>query len=119
MSKLLRSVDAGYLMASFIAPRVERRSVAAHRATPQGAARVRKGILFVLTAILATFLLHSANTPMTASTFLAGALAIAVYVGLQVILKNDLVEVDGPRGRVTKIGLRASTVRSGDYAESM
>ena len=56
---------------------------------------------------------------MTASTFLAGALAIAVYVGLQVILKNDLIEVDGPRGRVTEISLRASTVRSGDYAESM
>lgn len=68
------------------------------------------GILFVLTTILATFALHSASIPLTASTFLAGALAIAVYAGLQAILKIDLIDVDGPRGRVTEIGLRASTV---------
>jgi potassium-dependent mechanosensitive channel len=32
---------------------------------------------------------------------------------------GDLVEVDGLRGRVTEIGLRASTIRGGDGMESM
>ena len=55
--------------------------------------------------------------------------------GLQTLLKNlvsglmllverpmrigDLVEVDGLRGRVTEIGLRASTIRGGDGMESI
>ena len=94
-------------MASLIVRRNEQRIVAAHRATPQGAALLRKGILFVLTAILAAFEVHSASIPVTASTYLAGALAIAVYVGLQGI---DLIDGDGTRGRVTEFGLRASSV---------
>jgi len=55
MFKLLRSVVAGNLMASFIVCRFEPRSVAARPSTPHGAALLRKGILFVLTTILATF----------------------------------------------------------------
>ena len=67
----------------------------------------------------AGYLATDAQVPAPLAASLAGALAIAVYVGLQAILKNDLIEVDGPRGRVTEIGFRASTVRSGDCAESM
>ena len=69
MFNLLRSVVAGYLMATLIVRRIERRSVAAHRAMPQGAARRRKAILFLPIAILATFVLHSASIPVTASYF--------------------------------------------------
>jgi small-conductance mechanosensitive channel len=128
-------VVAGYLISSAVLRWFERRIVAAHRSTPQGAALVRKWILFVLTAILAIFALFSASIPLTAFTFLGGALAIAAGFGLQTLLKNlvsgvmllverplrlgDLVEVDGLRGRITEIGLRASTIRSGDGTESM
>lgn len=67
----------------------------------------------------AGYLATDAQVPAPLTAFLAGALAIAVYGGLQAILKNDLIEVDGPRGRVTLIGFRASTLSSGDCAESM
>ena len=128
-------VVAGYLIARFILGWIERRIVAAHRSTPQGAALLRKWILLVLTAILAIFALLSTSIPLTAFAFLGGALAIAAGFGLQTLLKNlvsgvmllverplrlgDLVEVDGLRGRVTEIGLRASTIRSADGTESM
>jgi small-conductance mechanosensitive channel len=128
-------VVAGYVIASFVVRRIERRIVAARRSTPQGAALARKWILFALTAILAVFALFSASIPLTAFAFLGGALAIAAGFGLQTLLKNlvsgvmllverplrlgDLVEVDNLRGRVTEIGLRASTIRSGDGTESM
>lgn len=128
-------VVAGYLIASVILRWIEGRVVAARRSTPQGAALVRKWILFVLTAILAIFALFSASIPLTAFAFLGGALAIAAGFGLQTLLKNlvsgvmllierplrlgDLVELDNLRGRVTEIGLRASTIRSGDGTESM
>jgi potassium efflux system protein len=128
-------VIVGYLLSSFIVRWMERRIVASGRTTPQAAALVRKWILFLLTAVLAIFALFSASIPLTAFAFLGGALAIAAGFGLQTLLKNlvsgvmllverpmrlgDLVEVDGIRGRVTEIGIRASTITSGDGMESM
>jgi small-conductance mechanosensitive channel len=128
-------VVVGYLLASFVVRWIERRIVRSRRTTPQSAALVRKWILFVLSAVLAIFALFSASIPLTAFAFLGGALAIAAGFGLQTLLKNlvsgvmllverplrlgDLVEVDGIRGRVTEIGIRASTIRSGDGTESM
>jgi hypothetical protein len=67
----------------------------------------------------AGYLVTDAQVLAPLAAFLAGALAIAVYVGWQGILKNDLIEVDGRRGRITQSGLCASTCRSGDCAESM
>ena len=128
-------VIVGYLLSSFVVRWFERRIVASGRTTPQAAALVRKWILFMLTAVLAIFALFSASIPLTAFAFLGGALAIAAGFGLQTLLKNlvsgvmllverpmrlgDLVEVDGIRGRVTEIGIRASTISSGDGMESM
>lgn len=128
-------VVLGYQLSSLVLGWFERRSVAKRRASPQAAALVRKWILFVLTAILAILALLTASIPLTAFAFLGGALAIAAGFGLQTLLKNlvsgvmllverpmrlgDLVEVDGIRGRVTEIGIRASTIRSGDGTDSM
>ena len=128
-------VLVGYWLSRFVVRRIERKAVAAGRATPQGAALVRKWILFVVAAILGLVALVSASIPLTAFAFLGGALAIAAGFGLQTLLKNlvsgvmllierplrlgDLVEVDGIRGRVTEIGIRASTIRSADGIESM
>jgi hypothetical protein len=67
----------------------------------------------------AGYLATDAQVPAPLAAFLIGALAIAVYVGLQAILKDDLMGVDGPRGRITESGLCTSTGRSGDCAESM
>ena len=125
----------GYGVASFFARRIERRLVKGGRVTAQSAALVRKWFLFVIGAMLLLVALLGASIPLTAFAFLGGALAIAAGFGLQNLLKNlvsgvmllverplrlgDLIEVDGIRGRVTEIGIRASTIRSADGIESM
>lgn len=125
----------GYGLTSFIARRIERRLVRGGRVTAQSAALVRKWFLFVIGAMLLLLALLGASIPLTAFAFLGGALAIAAGFGLQNLLKNlvsgvmllverplrlgDLIEVDGIRGRVTEIGIRASTIRSADGIESM
>lgn len=125
----------GYWIAKLLARRVERMAVARGRATPQTAALVRQWVLFVVTAILVLLALVGASIPLTAFAFLGGALAIAAGFGLQNLLKNlvsgimllverplrlgDLVEVDGVRGRITEIGVRASTIRTADGIESI
>jgi small-conductance mechanosensitive channel len=128
-------VLVGYWVCSLIARRIERGMVARGKAAPQAARLLRKWAMFAVIAILVIFALASANIPLTAFTFLGGALAIAAGFGLQNLLKNlvsgimllierplrlgDLVEVDGIRGRITEIGIRASTIRSADGIESM
>jgi potassium-dependent mechanosensitive channel len=128
-------VVLGYLLVSFVARRVERLVVGRGHVAPQTAAALRNWVLFALTAILVVLALVSASIPLTAFAFLGGALAIAAGFGLQTLLKNlvagiillasrpmrlgDLVEVDGTRGRVTEIGLRASTILTADGIESL
>ena len=128
-------VVLGYWLCSAIARRVERLVVRRAHVAPQSAALVRNWVLFLLVAILVIFALISASIPLTAFAFLGGALAIAAGFGLQTLLKNfvagimlllerpmrlgDLVEVDGFRGRVTAIGIRASTITSADGIETL
>ena len=128
-------VLVGYLLSNFVLGVIERRRVASGRVSAGVAALGRRWILFALTAILVIFALFTAHIPFTAFAFLGGALAIAAGFGLQTLLKNlvsgvmllverpmrigDLVEVDGLRGRVREIGLRASMIRGGDGMESM
>jgi len=81
---------------------------------------------------LAFFLwaLRLVNIPLTAFTFLGGAVAIGVGFGSQNIINNfmsglilmaertvkvgDLVDFDGTSGRVEYIGARSTRIRSGD-----
>jgi small-conductance mechanosensitive channel len=128
-------VLVGYLLSNFVLGVIERRRVASGRVSREMAALGHRWILFALTAMLITFALFTAHIPFTAFAFLGGALAIAAGFGLQTLLKNlvsgvmllverpmrigDLVEVDGLRGRVKDIGLRASMIRGGDGMESM
>jgi potassium efflux system protein len=128
-------VLVGYLLSNFALGVIERRRVARGRVSAEVAALGHRWILFALTALLIIFALFTAQIPFTAFAFLGGALAIAAGFGLQTLLKNlvsgvmllverpmrigDLVEVDGLRGRVTEIGLRASTIRGGDGMESI
>jgi potassium-dependent mechanosensitive channel len=128
-------VVVGYWLCSLLARRVERYFVKRGRVAPQSAALLRNWVLFLAAAALAIFALFSASIPLTAFAFLGGALAIAAGFGLQTLLKNlvagimlllerpmrldDLVEVDGIRGRVTAIGIRASTITTADGIETM
>ena len=128
-------VILGYWLCSVVMRRVERSLVRRGRLAPQAAALLRSWILFLVGAMLIAFALVSASIPLTAFAFLGGALAIAAGFGLQTLLRNfvagimllferpmrlgDLVEVDGFRGRVTSIGIRASTITSADGIETM
>ena len=128
-------VVIGYLLFSGVARLVERFVVRRTQVAQQSAALLRNWIVFLLTLCLIIFALLSANIPLTAFAFLGGALAIAAGFGLQTLLKNfvagimllferpmrlnDLVDVDGFRGRVTSIGIRASTLTSADGIETM
>ncbi|TWT52556.1 Mechanosensitive channel MscK precursor [Rubripirellula amarantea] len=74
--------------------------------------------------------LRYANVPLTAFTFLGGAIAIGVGFGSQNILNNfisglillaerpiktgDLILIDGTYGNVIQIGARSTQIRSGD-----
>ena len=128
-------VVIGYLVCSAVVRRVERLLVRRGRFAAQSAAQLRNWTLFVLMAILIIIALLTSSIPLTAFAFLGGALAIAAGFGLQTLLKNfvagvmllferpmrlgDLVEVDGFRGRVTSIGIRASTITNSDGVETM
>lgn len=128
-------VVVGYWFGRLIARWIERIAVRRGRVAPQAAALLRNWVLFVLGAILVIFALLSAGIPLTVFAFFGGALAIAAGFGLQTLLKNfvagvmllverpmrlgDLVEVDGVRGRVTDIGIRASTITTADGIESL
>ncbi|MFO1414481.1 MAG: mechanosensitive ion channel [Burkholderiales bacterium] len=128
-------VVLGYLLVRAIMRRVERALVSRKHVPAQTAALLRNWALFVATTILVVFALASASIPITVFAFMGGALAIAAGFGLQTLLKNlvagvillierplrlgDLIEVDGQRGRVTEIGIRASTLRTADGIESL
>ncbi len=128
-------VILGYWLCSVVMRRVEKSLVRRGKLAAQAAALLRSWILFLVGAMLIAFALVSASIPLTAFAFLGGALAIAAGFGLQTLLRNfvagimllferpmrlgDLVEVDGFRGRVTSIGIRASTITSADGIETM
>ena len=128
-------VVVGYWLARWIMRRTERLLVARGNVPPQSAALLRSWVLFAAMAVLVLIALTVASIPLTVFAFLGGALAIAAGFGLQTLLKNlvagiillverpmrlgDLVEVDGVRGRITEIGVRASTIRTADGIESL
>jgi potassium-dependent mechanosensitive channel len=74
--------------------------------------------------------LRFANVPLTAFTFLGGAIAIGVGFGSQNLMNNfisglillaerpikagDLIQIDGNFGNVTQIGARSTKIRTGD-----
>lgn len=94
-----------------------------------GAASAVQALLFYLLLALFTLLaLRTVNIPLTAFTVLGGALAIGVGFGSQNVVNNfisglillaerpikegDLIEVDGTKGYVERIGPRSTRVRT-------
>ncbi|HVM95739.1 MAG TPA: mechanosensitive ion channel domain-containing protein, partial [Candidatus Acidoferrales bacterium] len=81
---------------------------------------------YILLSILTLFALNVINIPLTVFTFVGGALAIGVGFGSQNIVNNfisglillaerpikvgDLIEVDGTKGTVERIGPRSTRV---------
>lgn len=81
------------------------------------------------------FSLVSVKIPLTVFAFAGGALAIGLGFGMQTILKNfvsglillferpfrvgDVLDVDGQKGTITNIGLRASVLQLWDGTETL
>lgn len=95
---------------------------------------VLQKILFVLLALFAIFtVLNWLQIPLATFAFLGGALAIGIGFGTQTIMNNlisgvivmaeqqiklgDVIEVDGQRGQVARMGARCLTLITGDGAE--
>ena len=92
--------------------------------------RVAYYLIFICILI---FSLVTVNIPLAVFTFMGGALAIGIGFGAQTLINNfisglillfdrsirlnDVVEVDGQRGRVTAINLRSSRVKRFDGIE--
>ncbi|MCU0781384.1 MAG: mechanosensitive ion channel, partial [Akkermansiaceae bacterium] len=138
LGMLLRAVLfflIGYWIAARLAGVVQRSLVArGHLAEPQ-ARTLRNWAMIVVATVLALGTLAVMRIPLTVFAFLGGALAIALGIGTQALLKNfisgiivlaerkirvgDIIEVDGVTGTVTEINTRSSVVRSGDDVETL
>jgi small-conductance mechanosensitive channel len=96
-----------------------------------GAASAVRGLLYYsMLAVFFLFALRAMDIPLTAFTVIGGALAIGVGFGSQTVIGNfisglilmaerpikegDLVEVDGTKGTVERIGPRSTRVRTFD-----
>jgi potassium-dependent mechanosensitive channel len=85
-------------------------------------------LFYVCLVTFVTLSLHMAGIPLTAFTFVGGALAIGVGFGSQNIVNNfisgiiilveqpvrvgDIVQIDGLSGRVLSIGTRSTKIRN-------
>lgn len=119
-------IVAGYGLAVSLARMGERQLVRRVGWQPAHAAIVGRWMLVVEFALIFIFVLAWVKIPITVFAFLGGAVAIGLGFGMQTLLKNlisglmilgerpyrlgDIIEVDGIRGTVANIGLRASTI---------
>lgn len=100
------------------------------RMQASAAAAVEKLLLYIGFVLVLLLALRTVNIPLTAFTFLGGAIAIGVGFGAQNLINNfisgfiimaerpirigDLIELDGQYGRVEEIGARCTRVKTGE-----
>jgi len=96
---------------------------------------IQRWVRAAMIICLVLFSMASVKIPLTVFAFAGGALAIGLGFGMQTLLKNfvsglillferpfrvgDVIDVDGQRGTVTAIGLRASVLELTDGKETM
>jgi potassium-dependent mechanosensitive channel len=119
----------GYYVARFLSRLLGRRLPKV--GIDEAAAHAIESITFYILMILFGLgTLRFANVPLTAFTFLGGAIAIGVGFGSQNIVNNfisglillaerpikagDLIQIDGNIGNVTQIGARSTKIRTGE-----
>ncbi|MFO0903850.1 MAG: mechanosensitive ion channel [Pirellulales bacterium] len=136
VSKITRG-GCGFIAGLFIAAVVSRllgRRVLPRVGLNHGASEALRTLCFYSLCLLFGVLsLELAHVPLTAFTFMGGAVAIGVGFGSQNILNNfisglillaeqpirvgDLLELGAVHGTVERIGARSTTIRTGDNAE--
>ena len=120
----------GYLLASWLARRLERTLSSRFGVGAAQARTVRRWALTLVAFLLLVLTLNLAQIPLTVFAFLGGALAIGVGFGTQTIIKNfisglillmerqirvgDIVDIDGTTGTVSEVNLRSSTIKGFD-----
>ncbi|MGA8391772.1 MAG: mechanosensitive ion channel domain-containing protein [Burkholderiaceae bacterium] len=120
----------GYLIAAWLARRLERTLISRFGVGAAQARTVRRWALTVVAFLLLILTLNLAKIPLTVFAFLGGALAIGVGFGTQTIIKNfisglillmerqvrvgDIVDIDGTTGTVAEVNLRSSTIKGFD-----
>ena len=125
----------GYMLASWLARRLERTLVARFGIEAQQARTIRRWTQNAFGLVLLVLVLNLAHIPLTVFAFLGGALAIGVGFGTQTIIKNlisglivlmerqvrvgDAVEIDGFAGTVAEINLRSSTLIGYDGVDAI
>lgn len=124
------------LWVSFQVTALAERWLRRRRGLDEGRARLlRRWALALLICACVLASLALAGIPLAAFAFIGGAVAIGIGFGMQTLFKNlisgvlvlierpfrlgDVIEVDGFRGTVVDIDLRASVVRDSDGAETL
>ncbi len=125
----------GYWITGLVTALVEPFIVKRLRIETNQANLIRRWLRAFLVVCLLLFSLVSVKIPLTVFAFAGGALAIGLGFGTQTLLKNfisglillferpfrvgDVLDVDGQKGTVTGIGLRASVIQLWDGTETL
>ena len=120
----------GIFLAKYFCWFLRKRLSASHRVTQNTASIIQKITYYFLLVFVLLLALKILNIPLTAFTFLGGALAIGVGFGTQTIMNNfisgfillaerpvrvgDLIELDGNRATVEEVGARCTRVITAD-----
>lgn len=120
----------GVLLIKFIIWLIKKRLSSYPSIDKNTAALIQKIIYYFLVVSVLLFALRILNIPLTAFTFLGGALAIGIGFGTQTIMSNfisgfillaerpirvgDLIGLDGDRATVEEVGARCTRVVTAD-----
>jgi potassium efflux system protein len=118
----------GAVLAGYLRKTIHRRLLSKSHLKQSSIAITEKLIYYFLVLIVLLFALRLINIPLTAFTFLGGALAIGVGFGAQKLINNfisgfilmaeqpikvgDLIEMNGELGWIDDIGVRSTRVRT-------
>ena len=121
---------SGYFLCLYISRSLEKRLFAHFDIEPSILHNLKNITFYILLVFLILFVLRFLNMPLTAFTFLGGALAVGAGLGSQNIVNNfisgliimmeqpikvgDIIDVDGLHGTVEQIGARGTKVKAAD-----
>jgi potassium efflux system protein len=119
---------AGLAISRLMARALRRFAITRLKFDENAAAIVSKGFFYLLLLFVGYYTLSVIRVPLTVFTFVGGAMAIGVGFGAQNLINNfisglilmierpirinDVIELDGQRGRITNIGARCSYMRT-------
>ncbi|MFC1591167.1 mechanosensitive ion channel family protein [Thermodesulfobacteriota bacterium] len=126
----LMIIILGFLAAKYACWLLGKRLLSAKRINENTASIIQKVVYYFLLVFVLLFSLRVLNIPLTAFTFLGGALAIGVGFGTQTIMSNfisgfiimaerpirvgDLIQLESNFATVEAVGVRCTRIRTAD-----